>query len=703
MKQNKKDMFISYVKNKIIPGIDSNEKEKTESEIKEEPTLTFINNNDILNKFIFFFNIREQFKLIKLNSQMKNIIIKSKLFSKYLKIRQELNEEISIYKYEKKIANSIVSISKKIKKTKMFDINQLYNKDLEVKNDNNLILNLSNDELPKKKFDFEKLKFDELFGNNGDKIKKIIKKYKLNPLEERIIVNGLIEAKLLDNKDKIKEFILNNANLQNAISFFIPAFINLNQNLLVKLNLSSNNFTLKDMKYISNVIKLNSNSLSLFNISDNNLEDNCCKILFHSLVNCINLTNLNISNNKIGSEGFSYLEDFFGKSEKLNTLVVKNNLIGSKGISYLNEFFIINPKVSIRTLDISYNGIQFEGIQKLCNYIIKNKKLISLFIGGNYIGKKGIELLSETLIKNENIPLAYLFLENNELKYGIEDVSNIISNNKFITLVDIKNNILNDDDICKLFESLKEDSKILTLDLSLNVIDTDGIKAIYEYLKKNKNLRKIILNNNFLSEKSCIVIKKMLEDTNVSLKNLSLESCQIKSYAVLIFEGLKKNTSLDSINLADNNIGILKEKFSLLSPCLKENKNLKELNLDSNAINNECLKLILDGIAESKSLKFVSFRYNKFERNIFYVVYDTLEKNKNLKKFDFTNSGFSLKELEELENKIKENAFVKKEAPKTNLIYDDGIDDDKKNKNTSEDINEENENENEINEDVSSL
>ena len=701
MKQNKKDMFISYVKNKIIPGIDSNEKEKTESEIKEEPTLTFINNNDILNKFIFFFNIREQFKLIKLNSQMKNIIIKSKLFSKYLKIRQELNEEISIYKYEKKIANSIISISKKIKKTKMFDINQLYNKDLEVKNDNNLILNLSNDELPKKKFDFEKLKFDELFGNNGDKIKKIIKKYKLNPLEERIIVNGLIEAKLLDNKDKIKEFILNNANLQNAISFFIPAFINLNQNLLVKLNLSSNNFTLKDMKYISNVIKLNSNSLSLFNISDNNLEDNCCKILFHSLVNCINLTNLNISNNKIGSEGFSYLEDFFGKSEKLNTLVVKNNLIGSKGISYLNEFFIINPKMSIRTLDISYNGIQFEGIQKLCNYIIKNKKLISLFIGGNYIGKKGIELLSETLIKNENIPLAYLFLENNELKYGIEDVSNIISNNKFITLVDIKNNILNDDDICKLFESLKAESKILTLDLSLNVIDTDGIKAIYEYLKKNQNLRQIILNNNFLSEKSCVVIKKMLEDSNVHLKNLSLEGCQIKSYAILIFEGLKKNTILDSINLADNNIGILKEKFSLLSPCLKENKNLKELNLDSNAINNECLKLILDGIAESKSLKFVSFRYNKFERNIFYVVYDTLEKNKNLKKFDFTNSGFYPNELEELQNKIKENSIVKKENHKNNLIYDEGLDDDKKNKNTSDDINEENENE--INEDVSSL
>ena len=701
MKQNKKDMFISYVKNKIIPGIDSNEKEKTESEIKEEPTLTFINNNDILNKFIFFFNIREQFKLIKLNSQMKNIIIKSKLFSKYLKIRQELNEEISIYKYEKKIANSIVSISKKIKKTKMFDINQLYNKDLEVKNDNNLILNLSNDELPKKKFDFEKLKFDELFGNNGDKIKKIIKKYKLNPLEERIIINGLIEAKLLDNKEKIKEFILNNSNLQNAISFFISAFINLYQNSLVKLNLSSNNFTLKDMKYISNIIKLNSNSLSLFNISDNNLEDNCCKMLFPSFVNCINLSNLNISNNKIGSEGFSYLEDFFGKSERLNTLLVKNNLIGSKGISYLNEFLIINPKISIRTLDISYNGIQFEGIEKLCNYIIKNKKVISLFIGGNYIGKKGIEILSETLIKNENIPLAYLFLENNELKYGIEELSNIISYNKFITLVDIKNNILNDDDISKLFQSLKVESKILTLDLSFNVIDTDGIKSIYEYLKKNKTLRQIILNNNFLSEKSCVVIKNMLQDSDINLKNLSLQSCQIKSYAVLIFEGLKKNINLDSINLADNNIGILKEKFSLLSPCLKENKNLKELNLDSNAINNECLKLILDGIAESKSLKFVSFRYNKFERNIFYVVYDTLEKNKNLKKFDFTNSGFYPNELEELQNKIKENSIVKKENHKNNLIYDEGLDDDKKNKNTSDDINEENENE--INEDVSSL
>ena len=76
MKQNKKDMFLSYVKNKIIPGIDSNEKEKTESEIKEEPSFTFINNNEILNKLILFFNIREQFKLIKINSQWKNIVIK---------------------------------------------------------------------------------------------------------------------------------------------------------------------------------------------------------------------------------------------------------------------------------------------------------------------------------------------------------------------------------------------------------------------------------------------------------------------------------------------------------------------------------------------------------------------------------------------------------------------------------------------------
>ena len=103
----------------------------------------------------------------------------------------------------------------------------------------------------------------------------------------------------------------------------------------------------------------------------------------------------------------------------------------------------------------------------------------------------------------------------------------------------------------------------------------------------------------------------------------------------------------------------------------------------------------------------INFRWNcrvkifKIERNIFYVVYDTLEKNKNLKKFDFTNSGFYPNELEELQNKIKENSIVKKENHKNNLIYDEGLDDDKKNKNTSDDINEENENE--INEDVSSL
>ena len=698
MKQNKKELFSNFVKNKILPNIESNEKEISDNESKEEKSKSFINDDKILIKFINFFNIREQFILMKLNNKIKNIILQSKTYLKYLKIRNELNNDIKIVEKDKKKESQIISISKRIRNTKNFSINQIYNRKIEEKKDNKVLLNVSNKELPKKKVDFEKIKFEDLFCNQGEKIKKIIKKNKLNSLEERIIINGIIEAKLLHKEEKIQNFILNNINLGNSISYFIPSFINLNENCIIRLNLSGNNFSLKDMKYLSNILSLNSFSLSLLDLSKNKLDDNSSTILFPSLSECKNLSMLNLSNNQIGSEGFSFLEDFFTSSERLETLILGKNLIGPQGIYYLNEFLLINPNISIRTLDVSYNGLQLEGIKLMCDYIIKNKKIISLFIGGNCLNKKGINLLSETLLENKDIPLAYLFLENNNLDKGIEDVSNIISNHQFISLIDLKNNNLKNEGICKLFENLNTESKILTLDLSSNKIGEKGLNSIYEYLKNNNILRKLILNENIMDEKCCLVLKKMLQDSNIYLKNLTLQNCKIESNHNLLFDGLKKNLKLDSINLSNNNIGIIPEKLNILTDCLKENVNLKEIILDSNSLNNESIKIILEGFSDSTSLKFISLKNNKFTKNIFYAVFQVVEKNKTLKRFDLTNSGFEKSQIEELEYKIKENSIVKKEV-KQKLMYDDGLDDDKKNKNESEDNNEENE----IIEDVSSL
>ena len=57
----------------------------------------------------------------------------------------------------------------------------------------------------------------------------------------------------------------------------------------------------------------------------------------------------------------------------------------------------INKKIALRTLDISYNGIELKGISILTEFIIIYRKIISLFIGGNYIKEEGVDILNKGL------------------------------------------------------------------------------------------------------------------------------------------------------------------------------------------------------------------------------------------------------------------------------------------------------------------
>ena len=256
------------------------------------------------------------------------------------------------------------------------------------------------------------------------------------------------------------------------ISLFVNPYINLKKSNLIKINVSGNQFNHKDLKYLSLIISLNSSTLSFLDLSYTNLNDENCSFLFSSLKNCINVSLLNLTNNSIGSEGLSSLEKFFLNSEKLTTLMLRHNLIGTQGLIYLTGYLNLNKKIKLRTLDISYNGIYIEGVQILIDFIIKYKKLISLYLGGNYIKEKGISILSNGLLNSQNCELSYLFLENNNLgsNKAIECIANIISKHPYITLVELKTNELFDEYGSKLFELLNPESKLLSLDLSNNDI-----------------------------------------------------------------------------------------------------------------------------------------------------------------------------------------------------------------------------------------
>ena len=617
----------------------------------------------ILKSIINMLNIREQFQFLSINTNFRNIILNNTPFNKYIKVRKEFIKGKVIDKKKAIIESSMPKPFKKIKKFSPEEYKMgliIGVKKLESKKGDNSIDN--GREKINKMIDFDKIIIEDLISNNYEKIKKISRKYNLTSSEENYIFFGMFESKILNNekkennnkednknntREKVKNLILNNKNIIDGINFIISPFINLEENDLMKIDLSGNQ--IKDIKLICNLIEINSGKLQFLNLSNNKIDDSSCKILFKSLTKCEKLLSLNLSSNKISRDGIIHSEEFLSNNISLQSLILGRNIIGPKGIAYVIQYLVNNDNMILRTLDISYNGLEIKGIQIVCEFFKINNKLISLFIGGNYICDEGTKILIDTIIDNSNCKITYLFLQNNNItSKGFNYISKIISYHPFLNSINLKSNNLSDEGVKGIFSSLNPESKLSTIDLSHNNINGNSIKYINDYIIHNSFLRQLFLDYNKLDKNACKLIKEMLSNEQSNLRIISLKSCKIFDNVNLIFEGLEQNKKLEIINLSKNEIGNYREQFEKITSCLKNNKALKEIILDSNFLDDKNLKMIIEGLKENKNLKSISLNENEFSKKTVSELFLMIEQNHFIKKCNLEKCGLSEDYLKQL-------------------------------------------------------
>ena len=476
-------------------------------------------------------------------------------------------------------------------------------------------------------------------------------------------------------REKMQKLVLSNKNINNGIAFIITPLLSLEENNILKIDLSGNKLQLKSITNITLLINLNSRTLQILNLSNNKIDDHCCKILFNTLKLCVNLTTLNLSSNKISCDGISYSKEFLSNNSSLQTLVLGRNVLGPDGIAYLTQYIINNHQMILRTLDISYNGIEINGVKIICEYIKVNSKLISLFIGGNYICDEGAKILAKTLIDNSQCKITYLFMENNNItKNGAKYITKVISYHPFLSSINLKSNNLTDEGVKTIFCSLNPESKVTTLNLSNNNITGISMKYINEYIVHNSFLRQLFFDYNQLDKSACMLIKDILSNEQSNLKIISLKHCKINENINLIFEGLEKNKKIQILNLSKNEIGNYPEQFERIISCLKNNNTLDELILDSNYLDDETLKMITNALKENKNLQSISLNENQFSKKTISELFTVINQNKLIKKCSLEKCGLpndyllSLKKI--LENKLELNYFDKEDEEKDKIIKD---------------------------------
>lgn len=182
----------------------------------------------------------------------------------------------------------------------------------------------------------------------------------------------------------------------------------------------------------------------------------------------------------------------------IKSLDLTGNHIGDKGAIALAGVS------TLKGLGLWSNYVNNEGAIALAK-----SNLISLYLQENFIEKiKEDNELINAFIKNQSITDLNLYNNNISEKF----VSQLITNNKTIRILNINDNQLTDN----ILINIKENTILEILNISRNNITDKGI----EYICKNYSIKKLILNGTNITDEGIKLLSQ-----HPTIKELSIGSC----------------------------------------------------------------------------------------------------------------------------------------------------------------------------------
>lgn len=204
------------------------------------------------------------------------------------------------------------------------------------------------------------------------------------------------------------------------------------------------------------------------------------------------LTKLDLSVNRIDSEGAKAILTALEHHKSIKFLLLKCNRIGDVGTEIRN---LLSNNTSLTSLNIRMNQMTIEHVAEFSRTLSYNTTLQELYLGENEIRSEGaIEILKA--------------LETNDT----------------LKVLDLKANRISGE--AELHRYLENNRTIEKLDLTYNQLGSEGIVAIIQSLENNQTLVKLKLNNNtangHIEERDALTIINSLEQ-NETLKRLGID------------------------------------------------------------------------------------------------------------------------------------------------------------------------------------
>ena len=436
---------------------------------------------------------------------------------------------------------------------------------------------------------------------------------------------NLLKEYISKNRDKLKNIYIYNTTIYNnnfdidisLMNIVELSYLNLSQiNFLPleKLDLSSNNISIRGIQKISNLL-VNS-SIKKLNLSNNYLGDEGSFILASGIKKNKSLISLNLSSNYIIYQGIIDIAMAMNsKSDdgEYNSTIKKinfsRNSISNPGLISFCTILKYEPENRFTKINMQYNYINNLSINNfgefiqnypeqtflsLTHYINNNnqvnyfkycqnfKKLKKIMIQNLVFEENTSKLFNKILLNNKNIEQLFILYNSTINPKDLLNFSSGIEHNKYLSKLVLSQCSILDEGAIIISKALFNNINITHIDLDENKIGEKGVKEISEKLLGKISLKKLVLSHNLINSKGALYIGQNLANAQgiqyllINSNKIGDEGCEF------LYEGINKNNSLIELNINKN--GITNKGIKYISKALLNKENFMVLSAAENEI-----------------------------------------------------------------------------------------------------------------------
>ncbi|CAH2086045.1 unnamed protein product [Euphydryas editha] len=242
-----------------------------------------------------------------------------------------------------------------------------------------------------------------------------------------------------------------------------------------------------------------------------------------------------------------------------------------------------------------------------------------------------------------------LLKEKVNLKYygvsqtGFRAIAISLKDNKYVKVIDLTDNWMNEDACFHLGEMLIENISLRELNLCGCRIGPEGAKRMFANLHINNTLQKVDLTKNYLGDAGVDYLTKAIFRGS-NLRNITLCYNNLTAKALVILtEAFETHNKLTHLDLSWNTIVSPNAVFNLCTR-LSENTVFEELNLSWTSLSGLRVGKAIKTLLTSQSLKYLNLSNNKLSDVAIKQIANGLENNRSLSTLDISYNPLTPKD-----------------------------------------------------------